>query len=777
MHSFPRLTLPLAGLVLAGFGTTVVWPAAQAPLASRLEVARHPGSPAAARAITCAEPKPIVYIPASADPSLRDTLKAALGRPNTRVVLGADVDMNFSGLDSTFFPINIAECVVFTSLGNGSEVGGGGPVGGGGTGGGSGGGNSGGGGGGGGGRPGGGGGGGPVRPQIREAGIMARAATSLPAGVLPDGPEARSPRSLGPVLRFGPTRKGVKTFFELRTFPDEGEVRGNRADHVRISGFRIYGPSFGQQSSSEVGIRIMRSVDIEIANMEIAGWAEQGIKIDDTDEGADQPPGANGPGNRIRQPDDIRVHDSYIHHNQHPNINGHAGGYGVAVGVGAWMRVSHNVFDDNRHSVEASGNAGGYIAEYNLQLKGGGYHGEWYNKWTHVFDVHGTGSDGIGGAAGRDFLYVGNAFQYHKDNAIKIRGKPAVSVMIRDNVFPHDAVEKWPGDGAVYRKTETNTHIGTGNQSKVDTFGEYGTCDFDGDAVDDLFLATGRTWWMSSYGEFPWSWLADRTERLRDVRLGYFDGDNRCDVLAQETSGAWVISSGGRGGWTPLGNFGVPLSAVVFGQFDPNVRDGRPGSTRRTTGAFRRDANGQWFVTPLTGVNWQPVQSSGTPMADLRFGDFTGDGVTDVLAVIGGRWSISESARAPWRRINASLGDGVRPLLVANMDADDNIDDLLKVDRSVQPVLVNNTVRSYRVRIRILRSRNGTGPWVSWQERTWNVAVDPTLVVPVWAFAARFGAAPGGGTMIINPTRHGEFFSAAEVARGASPNWTASMAY
>ena len=204
------------------------------------------------------------------------------------------------------------------------------------------------------------------------------------------------------MLRFGPTRKGVKTFFELRTFPDDGESRGPRADHVRISGFRIYGPSFGQQSTSEVGIRIIRSVDIEIANMEIAGWAEQGVKIDDRDDGPDQPAGANAEGNRIREPDDIRIHDNYIHHNQHPNINGHAGGYGVSAGDGAWMRVSHNVFDDNRHSIEASGKAGGYIAEYNLQLKGGGYHGAWYNTWTHPFDVHGTGGDGLGGAAGRD---------------------------------------------------------------------------------------------------------------------------------------------------------------------------------------------------------------------------------------------------------------------------------------------------------------------------------------------------------------------------------------
>ena len=44
-------------------------------------------------------------------------------------------------------------------------------------------------------------------------------------------------------------------------------------------------------------------------------------------------------------------------------------------------------------------------------------------------------------------------------------------------------------------------------------------------------------------------------------------------------------------------------------------------------------------------------------MSELRFGDFTGDGVTDVLAVRHGRWVISESARTEWSPLNPDLGD------------------------------------------------------------------------------------------------------------------------
>ena len=151
------------------------------------------------------------------------------------------------------------------------------------------------------------------------------------------------------------------------------------------------------------------------------------------------------------------------------------------------------------------------------------------------------------------------------------------------------------------------------NRFDFDSFGRYGACDFDGDGVDDLFLATGTTWWFSSFGEFQWSYLNAKKERLNQVRPGYFDNDLRCDVLAEQ-SGQWVISSGGTSDWRPLGAFGAPLSQVQFGRFDPNQRDHRPGVTRRTTHAFRRAPDGQWFVTPLSHPDWQPVQRSSFPI-------------------------------------------------------------------------------------------------------------------------------------------------------------------
>jgi hypothetical protein len=203
----------------------------------------------------------------------------------------------------------------------------------------------------------------------------------------------------------------------------------------------------------------------------------------------------------------------------------------------------------------------------------------------------------------------------------------------------------------------------------------------------------------------------------------------------------------------------------VLGRFDPNIRDHRPGVTRRTTHAFRRDSDGQWYVTPLTAPNWEPVQSSARSMDQMRFGDFTGDGVTDVLASDRGRWAISESARALWARLNSNLNDPV----------DDNIDDILKL--VVETKTPNRGSLRRVTQATWYRSKNGTEPWQIWKSYKFDWLATEEFVTPGWGFVGRFGVAPGGGTMLIGFDRFGHFHSKAEIAVGASPDWLSVFAY
>jgi hypothetical protein len=742
-----RSRLLFAALPLA----VAVWAALEPPPGgSRPGLTLQPALEAGRQSqVTCPAPTKVVDIKASADPNIRrqqrQILKDALERDDTTVRLGPDVDLDFSDLPGDFFPISLHRCVTLTSVSAFNEV--------------------------------------VALPRTAAPLPMAaapsddttvvgrRAATvtgigRLGLGGLLGASEARTPHSPGPVLRYGKHRDSAQTFLEIRCFPDQAANDG-----ARISGFRLYGPDFGYQKTLEVGIRITRCIDIDISNMEIAGWGGDGISVID-DPGPDHASESNAAGARIMNPGQVRIHDSFFHHNQHPSEGGHAEGYGINVDHGAWAQISRNVFDFNRHAIATPGDVGGYAAEQNLVLKGGGYHGTFYNTYTHSFDVHGTGcwwSSDLCGDAGIQVWYLENAFQYSKDTDIKIRGRPAIQVFINGNVFPFSD----QGD-AINLYTEENVVIGPDNIRGFDSFGHYGVCDFDADGVDDLFLPTGVTWWFSSFGEFQWSFLNAKHERLDQVRLGYFDNDLRCDVLAEQ-NGQWVMSSGGTSDWLALGGFGAPLAEVQFGRFDPSQRDHRPGATRLTTHAFRRAPDGQWFVTPLSHPDWQPVQSSRFPMSQLRFGDFTGDGVTDVLAVEGGHWAISESATGQWRRLNPSLGDPVENLFIANMDPDDNVDDILRLDREAVPI--QDSPPTERTTLTWWRSRNGTEPWTQWKQYVFTYQVSPETIAPAYGYAGRFGVAPGGGTLLIDPNRMGHFFSAAEIVAGAVPDWTSLFAY
>jgi hypothetical protein len=677
-------------------------------------------------------------------------------------------------------------------------------------------------------------GGGPIAlpgpPSQASAGIT-RTVLAATAGTdlfprLP--PSARTPHSLGPQLIYGSNKNRADgTAFIDVSCTGFGEERVDH-DGARISGIRLEGPDRNDHQGSELGINIAGCHDVEVSNMEIAGWGGDAIAVNDSRSAC----AVSAPGTPSvckipsAEPSEILIliHDNYIHHNQHSTSSGHAAGYGVDLGAGAFARIYRNVFDFNRHSITASGLVGGYHAERNLILKGGGFHGAWYERDIHVFDVHGTANcpnlpgsvwewavggallgaaigagwgplgaliGGVGGLllglggglvaqgtqsawncgdAGLSFVFRENTFQYKKTTDIKIRGTPQGQAVVDHNVFVRSDKE------AAINPTD-NGHVSIGvNEYNVETFGQYEVCDFDEDGIDDLFLPTGVTWWFSSSGRFPWRFLKADSAAPGSLRVGYFDADKRCDVLMERGGGGdWFISSGGVTDWIPLGgdnhrlHFGHPLREVRFGRFDPSQRDSRPGATRQATHAFWRRGDGQWFVTPLTTANWQPVASSSFALADLRFGDFTGDSVTDVLANQGGHWSISVAAAGQWQSLNPLLNDPVKGanIFIANMDASDNVDDVLRLDREVvsggqQGVPTDSEM----TRLIWQRSQNGTGaPWVEWKRHASIYPVDnPDYVPPSFGFAGRFGAKPGGATLDIDANRKGHFFSPAQGA-------------
>ena len=663
------------------------------------------------------------HVDKTAHDSARAKLVAALGVQNSWIRLGPDVEIDFSDVPDDQLPLQVARCVALSS----------------------------------------------VTQFTSEAEALKFHATAAGDSFSLADTSARTAHSAGPLLRLGKHPENpVKALLHIWCPADNPPN-----DHVRVAGLRMEGPTRGQQTITQFGILVQRCLDVDISNVEIAGFGGAAIRVVDDGEAAEGPGqdfSNNRPGDRIGRPEQVRISRSYFHHNQHESeaedvpdydlyhklMDQHAAGYGVDIHHGAWATITENVFDDNRHAVASAGDMRGYDARRNLILRGGGIHGRAFNEYTHIFDIHGTGCIAFScGRAGTQAWMFDNAFQYRHEPDIKIRGMPDVALYVGHNVFPMSVSD------AITLQTPTHVHVEDTNIGNFDSYGQYGVCDFDGDGYDDLFLATGVTWWFSGMGEFPWTYLNLRNERLSQVRLGYFDGDNKCDVLTQSGPN-WVISSGGTGPWTPIGAFSAPLSEVVFGRFNPTVRDHRPGVTRRTTDAFRRAPSGEWFITSLSAPNWQRVQHSSYPLSQLKFGDFTGDGVTDVLAVDHGHWAISESARSDWQPLNAHNADAVAGLFIADLN-NDNIDDVLK--------LVTGASNA-----RWFVSDNGTGPWRELKKHTFSLTglIGGERMV---GLTGRFGIAPGAATLVIDPQRIGHFYGPTESRRGANPDWANSFAF
>lgn len=334
-------------------------------------------------------------------------------------------------------------------------------------------------------------------------------------------------------------------------------------DNVRITGVRIEGPDHSRVAPEDeepdkgIGILVYADINIEIDHNEIYGWSQAAVRVNDCD-GKDWCPSPEGRMLPSENPNAVRIHDNYIHHNQHVGKNG----YGVSMHDGAYALIERNVFDWNRHAIASAGSPGnGYAAYRNLVLKNGGYHdtysacdipnwvallspaaaaakalcflgiGPSYTHYTHQFDMHGTETCGLGhldcGDGGHSIYIRHNTFLYTAGNAIKLRGIPEVGMFIGANVFAHDS---W--DDAVVQTEKIGAYAEPGNVFGVDASSELGSCDFDGDGLNDSFMATGATWWYSSGGNKPWVYLNTSTKRLSQVTLGFFDGDNKCDVSA-----------------------------------------------------------------------------------------------------------------------------------------------------------------------------------------------------------------------------------------------------
>ncbi len=82
----------------------------------------------------------------------------------------------------------------------------------------------------------------------------------------------------------------------------------------------------------------------------------------------------------------------------------------------------------------------------------------------------------------------------------------------------------------------------------------------------------------------------------------------------------------------------------------------------------------RWCMSSHARGPWSYRASSSTSLGSLAFGDFSGDGITDVLAVGSGHWRVSEGGTEPWASHNPDIADPVDSVAFGDFNGDGTTD-------------------------------------------------------------------------------------------------------
>jgi FG-GAP-like repeat len=452
-------------------------------------------------------------------------------------------------------------------------------------------------------------------------------------------------------------------------------------DRASVSGLRLRGPSFSSAAGPVAnGAIIIEGVTAgTVDDNEIFNWPEAAVSVSDASN-------SQATAQQITVSNNF-IHDNVMCGSGYGVVVGKAG-YAYII-RNLFNNNRHAVSDDGcvRGNILGDGKCTGdtgYIAQLNFILAEGATCPSSNSLWNDLgvfdyynqhFDVHGLGPgcgsvDHCGGPSGQFFDISNNAirgdqtydqvlFWSKTRPAFELRGIPTEAAKFHDNAVVHDnsgdaisTPNGWPPQLSVYNI-----------QYNVDTSYQLAVGDFDGDGCDDVFQGTGAVWVYSPCGRREWRFLNQSSIKLSGLAFGDFDGDGKTDVFSQEGS-QWLVSYSGTGPWTPLpASSNIPMSGYGFADFDG---DGKTDIM---------ESNGQeWFVSYGGATGWQHLNFSSLPVKDLRFGHFNRAGderkKADIFAIANGQWSVSFGGTSAWQKLNDDIWSNLGDLVFGDFNGD-----------------------------------------------------------------------------------------------------------
>jgi len=421
----------------------------------------------------------------------------------------------------------------------------------------------------------------------------------------------------GVTLRGG--RRGLWHGAELWTDqPAEWTLLQVEGDDVRITGLLLTGTSGSSEGDAPASTGIIVQPDfctgalhqrVIIDHNEMWKWTDVAVNV--KGDLVELPPDCSDTG----KPKDsglspnVRVARNYIHHNRK-----YEAGYGVASHVGGFPLIEGNTFNENRHAIMADGKGcTKYYAWYNLVLEDAPCQ-HWVLTCvhhTHDFDVHGTGDNGFGGRAGHYFDIGWNTFLGTNRENFDLRGEPSAMVEYHHNISLKslgNAIACHSCGGWINKLLVDDTNrFNAPNPTNLLEVG-----DFDGDGLDDRFMATGAAWYYAPGGQTEWRFINAQPEKISYMLFGDFDADGRTDASTLRES-AWFVSWGAASKWEKILEATEPISSRRFLDTSYNGVNGESNGTFRTPYTSFAEAVRE---TPAGGTLWllrtQTIPAVGT---------------------------------------------------------------------------------------------------------------------------------------------------------------------
>lgn len=376
-------------------------------------------------------------------------------------------------------------------------------------------------------------------------------------------------------------------------------------DGVRFTGLRFTGP-FDLEgvdfSNADIRykscIKISGNDSLEVDNCTFSGWPYSAVIV-----------GGSSPNGSFLN---NKIHHCYFYNNRQRGL-----GYGVLVDWG-YAHIYSNVFKSNRHDIAGSGKTGsGYEASCNSILEGG---------TSHNFDMHAEGTNNGSANAGR-FIYVHhNDFQdlgccrYLMNNEynFRISGRPDVQCRVENNRFAHSNPK-----AAIF---QTNGLGGYGNLLVWNNI--YGSTEYLGWYVKNNWLASNASNFMnlpSNNDELMTTPLNSNALYDYHFEFGDFDGDGKTDIFKLEEDAIYTIPldagvHGLNSDWNLIMSTGFPLNSMRFGFYDNDNK----------TDIIRQGGNNLYFNSGITsGLNLQWTLQAN--LSEFQDADLDGNGVTDLF--------------------------------------------------------------------------------------------------------------------------------------------------